>query len=760
MAESFKYIGKDLVHPRVWEKARGEALFAADLIPENCLTLKALRSVHHHAEIASIDVSAAEAIDGVVRVFTSADIPGRNLVGIINKDHPVLAEGKVRSKADAVALVAAETEEAARAALAAIKVEWRELPAILNTDDALAPGAVNIHEKGNVLFRRPIKRGNVDDAFAKAFHIVEKEYDTPLIEHCYMEPDAGYGFIDDDDALAIVVCTQNTHYDRGDVAALMDLPEEKVRIIQSVTGGGFGSKLDLSVQGLIAVALYHLRRPVAYRYTREEAFLATGKRHPIKITMKTAVDESGRLTAMRARLICDGGAYGSYGIAVVTRAAVHATGPYEVPNVDIEALEVYTNHTFRGAMRGFGTPQAAFATETQLDLHAEALGLDPMELRLRNALKPGSTIGTGQVVENGVGIRDCFEAVKPHYHKALEQWVKEPPSGPTRRRGVGIGGMWYGIGNTAAQNPSTAQIELDLDGGLTLFTGAADIGQGSTLILTQLAGEILGLSPDRFKVVSADTRYTTNAGATSASRQTYISGNAVCQAASELADMLLTRAVDRLKVAKEGLELVDGTVRAKDDHGKCLTFAQLAKSLHHLGLPLKWSGYFDPDTTPLDDDGQGRPYGAFAFACQMAQVEVDVLTGEVEVLRVVAAHDVGKAISPANLAGQICGGVAMGMGYALLEEFEPGKTESLKDYHLVTATDMPEVLPIIVECHEPSGPFGAKGIGEPALVPTAPAIINALYMALGERIYRLPANLERVMEAGRKAGWFDKADWQ
>ena len=520
--DTLKYIGKDLVHPRVWEKARGEAIFAADMIPEDALVLKVLRSDRHHAEIVSIDASAAKAIDGVVRIFTSADIPGRNQMGIINKDHPVLAEGKVRSKADAVALVAAETEEAALAALAAIKVEWRDLPTILNTDEALAPGAALIHEKGNVLFTRPIKRGNVEEAFAKAFHVVEKDYDTPLIEHCYMEPDAGYGYIDDEGALAIVVCTQNTHYDRGDVAALMDLPEEKVRIIQATTGGGFGSKLDLSVQGLIAVALYHLKRPMFLRYSREEAFLATGKRHPIKIKMKTAVDESGRMTAMQARFIADGGAYGSYGIAVVTRAAVHATGPYEVPNVDLEALEVYTNHTFRGAMRGFGTPQAAFASETQLDLHAEALGLDPMEIRLRNAMKPGSAICTGHVVETGVGIKECLEAVKPHYEKAMAGWVKEPASQPTRRRGVGLGAMWYGIGNTAAQNPSTAQIELSLDGELTLFTGAADIGQGSTLILTQLAGEILGVEPGNFKVISADTRYTTNAGATSASRQTHL----------------------------------------------------------------------------------------------------------------------------------------------------------------------------------------------------------------------------------------------
>ena len=754
-----KYIGKDLIHPRVWEKARGEALFAADTCPPDALVLKALRAGRPHAKIVSIDYSEAEKLPGVVRIFTSKDIPGRNKVGIINKDHPILAVNKVRSIADAVALVAAETEEAAQAALRAIKVEWKDLPALLTPQESLAEGAPKIHEDGNVLFRRAVIRGDVEAAFARAAHVVENDYHTPCIEHCYMEPDAGHGFIDEDGALAVVVCTQNPHYDLGDMAALMDLPEEKIRIIQAVTGGGFGSKLDISVQGFICVALYHLKRPVRYFYNKEEAFLATGKRHPMWIKMKTAVDEDGKLIACQARFIADGGAYGSYGIAVVTRAAVHATGPYEVPNADIEALEVYTNNLFCGAMRGFGTPQAAFAYETQLELHAKALNLDPIEIRLRNALKPGSVTATGQKVEHSLGLTDCLKEVKPHYDQAVSQWVKEKPSGPTRRRGVGIGAMWYGVGNTAAQNPSTAQIKLDLDGQVTLFTGCADIGQGSSLVLLQVAGEVLGLSPDKIKLVSADTKYTTNAGATSASRQTYISGNAVCDAANGLADMLLTRAVDRLKVAKDRLELFEGTVRSKDDHAKCLTLAQLAKSIHHLGLPLVWSGYFDPVTTPLDPvDGSGIPFATYAFACQMAMVEVDVLTGEVEVIKIVAAHDVGRAISPINLIGQIAGGVAIGQGYALVEEFEVGSTESLKDYHLVTATDMPEVVPIIVESAEPTGPFGAKGIGEPALVPTAPAIVNAIDMALGQRIYALPASLERVLEASRQAGWFDRLE--
>ncbi|MGL4209799.1 MAG: xanthine dehydrogenase family protein molybdopterin-binding subunit [Candidatus Adiutrix sp.] len=750
------YIGTDHTHPRVWEKARGEALFAAELAPANALVLKALRAGRHHAEIVSIDTQVAEKIEGVRGIFTAAHIPGRNQMGIINKDHPVLAVDKVRSLADAVALVAAETEQIAQQALKAIVVTYRDLPALLTPQEALAPGAVNIHDKGNLLFKRVVVRGNADEALANAHHVVESDYHTPCVEHCYMEPDAGFGYIDDDGALAISVCTQNPHYDRAEVSSMLDLPEEQVRIIQEVTGGGFGSKLDISVQCLIALALYHLKTPVRYFFNKEEAFLATGKRHPMWIKMKTGVDKNGRLVASKTSIIGDGGAYGSYGIAVATRAAVHATGPYEVPNVDIESLEVYTNNLYCGAMRGFGTPQLAFAHETQMDLHAQALGLDPIEIRQLNALKPGSITSTGQHLEASLGLVDCLESLKPHYKEA-GVWALETPSSPSRQRGVGLGAMWYGVGNTGAQNPSTAKVELGLDGVVTLFTGCADIGQGSSIVLLQMAGEILGLNPRDIKLISADTKYTTNAGASSASRQTYISGNAVCKAAGDLRELLLSRAADRLKVEKANLILAGGSVRDKNDSARGISFEELAKSIHHLGLPLSASGFFDPDTTALNEaDGQGRPYGTYAFACQMACVEVDVLTGEVDVIKVVAAHDVGRAISPMNLVGQIAGGIGMGQGFALLEEFEPNSTQSLKDYHLVTATDMPEVVSIIVECPEPSGPFGAKGIGEPALVPTAPAITNALANALGERIYSLPANLERVLEASLKADWLDK----
>jgi len=584
--------------------------------------------------------------------------------------------------------------------------------------------------------------------------VVEKTYRTSFVEHTYLEPDAGAGYMDEDGTLVIASSTQNPHYDHSEVVTLLGVDDEKVRVIQAATGGGFGSKLDLNVQGFIGLALYHLKRPVRYVYTREESYLATAKRHPLAIAMKTGADRSGKLRAMKTRILCDTGAYGSYGIAVSSRSAVHATGPYAVENVEVEAPCVYTNKPFAGAMRGFGAPQMAFAHESQMDLLAEKLHMDPFEIRRINALKVGSTTGTGQELTASVGIGECLDAVRTEYAEALKTW-RSVPTPPFKRRGVGIGAMWYGIGNTGVQNPSTAQIEIDPEGVVTLHTGCADIGQGSTTVLSQIAAETLGLSPESINIIVADTKFTTNAGATSASRQTYISGNAVKDAADKLSDVLLMEGVDLLKVPKDSLVLDSGLIRHVRDPEKSVPLAKAAKRAHRKGLPLKWQGYFDPVTEPLDPEtGQGMPYATYAFACHLAQVTVDLYTGEVEVNRVVAAHDVGKAIYPEGVIGQICGGVAMGVGFATMEEYVPGETESMKDYYIPTCSDMPEVVPIIVESSEPTGPFGAKGVGEPALIPTAPAVVNAISDALGERVYTLPANLERVLEASVKSGQF------
>jgi CO/xanthine dehydrogenase Mo-binding subunit len=690
------------------------------------------------------------AVPGCLAVLTARDIPGRNRFGIIIKDQQMLAEEKVRCVGEAVALVAAESREAAERAVQAVRVIYEDLPAVFDPEEALRPAAPLIHEKGNLLGRRVVTRGNVDAGFKASDVVVERVYTTPHVEHTYLEPDAGLAYVDEAGILVIHASTQNPHYDQKDVADLLGLEENRVRIVQDATGGGFGSKLDLNVQGYVGLVAWLLKRPARMVYTREEAYLCTAKRHPLKIFYKSGATRDGRLLAAQIRIIGDTGAYASYGPAVFSRTPIHATGPYEVPNVHAEAIFAYTNNPMAGAMRGFGVPQIAFAHESQMDLLAKEIGISPLEIRLRNCYRVGSLTPTGQELKASVGIRATLEAVAPHYEQALHE--RDEKAAPFVRRGVGLASMMYGVGNTGMRNPSTAQIELDPNGQVTLFTGAADIGQGSSTVLAQIAAEELGLEADDISLVAADTHLTTSAGATSASRQVYISGNAVLEAAKKLKEVLLTEASQMLKVDPDSLVLDRGKVRSRSDSQKAASFEEVARRGHRLGLPLKWQGFFDPDTTTLDPEtGQGVPYATYAFASHVALVEVDVLTGEVRVLRVAAAHDVGKAINPRNVNGQIFGGVAMGIGFALMEEFMPGKTVSMKDYHIPSLADMPEVIPIIIEDPEPTGPYGAKGVGEPALIPTAPAVLNAVADALGARIYDLPASLERVLKAALTA---------
>ncbi len=754
MTTEYSTIGKSIPKIGVTERLRGEPIFSADIDLAEALVLKVLRSTRPHANLVAIDYERALDVKGVVGIFTAEDIPGKNLMGIINKDQPLLATGKVRAVGEPVALVAAESEEAAKRALTFIEVTYEELPAVFTPEEALKPDAPKIHAKGNVLFTRKLRKGDVDQAFKRCDIVIEKTYRTARIEHSYLEPDAGAGYVDEDGTLVIYASTQNPHYDHKEVTGLLGLEDEKVRIVQAATGGGFGSKLDLNMQGFIGMALLHLKRPVKMVYSREESFLATAKRHPLVMTLKTGADRNGKLLALQALITGDTGAYGSYGIAVASRAAVHATGPYEVENVAVESRCVYTNNPFCGAMRGFGTPQMAIAHESHMDLLAQKLGMDPLELRLLNAFKPGSETATGQKLTSSIGIGDCLEALRPHYEWARTVW-RNGKSEPYKKRGIGLGGMWYGIGNTGVRNPSTAKVKMDLGGNVSLYSGCADIGQGSTTVLAQIAAESLGIKPEDIRLFVADTRCTTSAGATSASRQTYISGNAVKEAADKLADVLLTEAVNKLRVAKSVLVLKGGFVMDFGNPNNKVKLSALAQRANQKGIPLKWQGYFDPETVPLDPEtGQGVPYTTYAFAGQLVLLTVDTLTGEVSIEKVFAAHDVGKAIHPENVKGQICGGIAMGIGFALMEEFTPGRTISMKDYHIPTCADVPEIVPIIVESPEPSGPFGAKGVGEPALIPTAPAILNALANALGQRIYNLPANLERVLETVIKAGLF------
>ncbi len=741
-----KQVGIETPKVDVLEKALGEAKYGADLPSRRPLHLKVVRSPKAHARVVRVVTDEALRVEGVERVFTAKDIPGKNLIGIITKDHPVLASDRVRFVGDAVALVVAGTEEAAEEAASKVMVIYEDLPVISRPEEALTLGAPLIHEKGNLLLEFNVVKGDVRAGFKESDVTVEETYGTTWVEHAYLEPDAGVAYVDGEGRVVVTCPTQNVHYDQRDVATVLGVPLEKVRIIQSATGGGFGGRLDITVQCFLALAAFHLRKPVRIAYPREEVFQATAKRHPLTISYRSGANKDGKLTAVEVNILCDGGAYASYGVAVAIRSAVHATGPYVVPHVKVRSQMVYTNNPWSGAMRGFGVPQIAFAHESQMDLLAQALKIDPIEIRLRNALTTGAETATGQTLVASVGIGETLRRIR--------EWRKDhpfarlDPERPYIRRGVGVASMWYGIGNTGVANPSTAQVEIEPSGTVRLFTGAADIGQGSDTVLLQIASESLGLPVREIHLIRADTALTTDAGATSASRQTYISGNALLDAVKNLKREAIKEAGSLLGMDEKDLFYEEGKIKART----CLTTSiPIREVARRSGRMLRGEGHFDPETTKLDPKtGQGVPYATYAFATHLAEVEVDTETGKVRVRRVAASHDVGKAINPGNVRGQITGGVAMGLGFALMEEFVPGETRSFVNYLIPTSKDIPEVVPILVEDVEPTGPFGAKGVGEPALIPTAPAILNAIADAIGERIYHLPANLERVREAAQK----------
>jgi len=742
-----KKVGIEIPKVDALEKVLGEAKYGADLLTQKpSLYLKVVRSPKPHAKIVRIETDEALKVPGVERVFTAKDIPGRNLFGTIIKDQPVLVSDRVRYVGDPVALIAAKTEEIAEEAAKKLVVVYQDLPPITDPEEALLPYAPLIHEKGNLLLEFHVIKGDVLRGFKEAGVIVEETYTTTWVDHAYLEPDAGISYLDEDGRITVVCPTQKVHYDQKEVAAVLALPLDRVRVIQSATGGGFGGRLDITVQCLLALAAFHLKRPVKIVYSREEVFQVISKRHPLRIQYKSAAKKDGTLTAVEVDILGDTGAYASYGATVGIRSAVHATGPYQIPNVRVRSRMAYTNNPWSGAMRGFGIPQMAFAHEPQMDLLARTLKMDPIEIRMKNCLQVGSETATGQTMMASVGIGETLKKVKEWRDRSPIS--KDGPRKPFIKRGIGVGSMWYGIGNTGITNPSTAQIEIDPNEEVRLFTGAADIGQGSDTVLLQIASEATGVPLEEIRLIRADTALTTDAGATSASRQTYISGNAVLNAIENLKEESIQEAGKILGVEGKDLYYEAGEIKCKLEPSVSISTKEVAK---RCGRILKGEGHFDPETTRLDPKtGQGSPFAAYAFATHLAEVEVDIETGKVKVNRVVASHDVGKAIHPKNVIGQIMGGVAMGTGFALMEEFVPGETDSFVDYLIPTVKDVPEVIPIIVEDEEPSGPFGAKGLGEPALIPTAPAILNAIADAIGERIYNLPANLERVLEAVQK----------
>ena len=635
------------------------------------------------------------------------------------------------------------------------------------------------------------------------------EFETPFIEHAYIEPEAGWARRIEGGRIEVAASTQTPYMDRDEVANVLGIAPERVRIRPSACGGGFGGKLDQSVQPLVALAAWLLDAPVYCVYTRPESMAATTKRHPSRIRARAVAEPGGRLLEYEFDGDFDTGAYASWGPTVAGRVPVHCMGPYRVPNVRAEARAIFTHSPPAGAFRGFGVPQAAIAHETLVDELAGACGIDPLEFRRRNALRAGDRTATGQVLEASAGLVACLDALRPHWEAlrreaeafnaaasdvasvaapvsasaqgaassaaSVSASTPSPASATApvstiatastsigtrrrhRRRGVGIACMWYGCGNTSMSNPSSMRVTLSRDGRVVFYNGAQDIGQGSSTVMLQILAEALGLPIERIDMVVSDTDRTEDAGKSSASRQTFVSGRAAQRAGDDLRAKILAlaNAGPDAGIRLDGEEL---RITGEDGVEHVVALARLPV-VEDGDVVLEGRGAFDPPTGPLDENGQGVPYATYGFAAQIASLEVDLELGTVALRRIVAAHDVGAAVNPALVEGQIEGGIAQGIGLALMEEYVPGRTENLHDYLFPSIGDVPEIECLLVEDPEPLGPYGAKGIGEPALIPTAPAILNAVHHATGLRLRRLPILPHRVREA-LEAGGGNARTWR
>ena len=730
-------------------KVLGTDAFGADSWPEGTLLVRLIRSPFHHARFSFGDLAAWRASHpGLRGILTAVDIPGRNLHGVIPPlaDQPVFAEDTARFKGEAVAAVVGPRSLIEALDMAEFPVEWQETDAALTIDAALSEGAAQLHSgrAGNVLVQGFVRRGKPETALKGAAAVVEGRFSSGFVEHAYIEPEAGFA-CRVGERLEVYACTQAPHMDRDDLALIMGMPVDAIRILPSSVGGGFGSKLDLSVQPYIALAAWVTGAPCGMVYTRTESMQSSTKRHPSKITARIGADARGKLVGMEFQGHFNTGAYASWGPTVANRVPVHASGPYNVPNYEARSVAVHSHCAPSGAFRGFGVPQSSVVQESLFDELADAVGMDRLEFRILNTLGVGQPTVTGQVFTQGVGIRACLEALRQDWVARRAECAafnaEQDRTGGALRRGVGVAGMWYGCGNTSLPNPSTIRVGLTAEGALVLHQGAVDIGQGSNTVITQICAEALGLHVSAFTLVGADTDLTPDAGKTSASRQTFVSGAASLRAGAALRAMILRR----LNAGEDAGLTLEGSVIAAGDAR--LDLATLTNEANAFGYVLMAEETYDPPTSPLDENGQGEPYAAYGWGAHLAEVEVDTELGLIRTRDLVCAHDVGRAINPTLLEGQIEGGSAQGLGFALMEEFIPGRTENLHDYLIPTAGDMPRVRSILIEDPDAHGPFGAKGIGEQVLIPTAPAILNAVRDATGARLRHLPATPDKVLRA-------------
>jgi len=751
-----KWVGKRVPRVDGPEKVTGQTMYMTDYAFPHMVWGKVLRSRYPFARIKKIDIRKAKSLPGVVAVLTHKDIPGFNGFGIVIPDQPVLCSDLVRCTSDAVALIAAETQEIADEALELIEVEYEPLEPLTDAEWAMDERAPKLHPHGNIHKRVYIKNGDVEKAFAEADVIVENTFFSPRQMHAFIETEGGWGVLEQDGSLTIRCPGQYAFRDRMQIARALAWNPARIRVISSPIGGAFGGKDEITVQIYLALLALHTGgRPVKIHYSREESVVAGIKRHPFKVYMKTAAKADGTLLANLVRAVADTGAYASLGGEVISLAIEHSCGPYKIPHVDLEGYCVYTNNGIAGAFRGFGVNQVCMGIETHIDMIAEKLQLDLIQMRKKNVYHKGDRSSLGHVVTSAVGTWKTLEMAE-----TCDLWVhrkkyKEEVSEPWKKRGVAVATSFHGIGmGIGLPDYGAATIELLSGGRFRVAVGCEEIGGGNATVYAQVAAECLQCAIADIDIVQGDTSLTIDGGTVTASRSTYAGGRAVATAAPHMLSLLLDAASNMLEMPADRLSVEEGKVIAMENESlvSSVNYREIYDFLQERRMPTKVEGHFmlPKEKEPLIGAG-GAPHHMYGYQTHVVMVEVDTLTGETEVVRVVSIPDAGRVINPQGLEGQAEGGAVMGIGYTLYEDVQMKggyhQTTNFSNYIIPTIRDIPHIETFPVEELEETGPFGAKGIGEVVMIPIIPATMSAIYDATGARIFHLPATPERIYNA-------------
>ena len=747
VSKNSQAVGQIIIRPAAIEKVTGRAKFTDDYSFPNMLHGRTLRAGIPHAIIRRLDISKASALEGVHAILTAADIPGKKNHGLVIQDWPVMVGigEKVRYVGDAVAIVAADTREIASKALELIEVKYESLPIVASAIEAIKEDSPRVHDNGNLLKHIQVSKGDIDQGFAGADVIFEDTYFTPSYDHVFMEPECSIAQVTKDGRIEVYVGSQIPYADRTQIAACLDVDESKVRVIGTLIGGGFGGKEDIAGQIHAALLAQKTGHPVKILYDRHESLIVHPKRHAMQIKVRLGAKRDGTLVAAQTELFGDTGAYASLGEKVLTRSTTHSTGPYIIPNVKADCYAMYTNNPPAGAFRGFGALQSIYAIESAMDQFAEQLKLNPLELRRKNALGTGTITNTGQLLTESVGLLECMDKVEVEMRRLAGNRNPFAPlmveGYPNLKRawGFAIAFKNTGLGD-GAPDKAWADVELYYDGSIEVRTSSAEIGQGLVTVLQMIAAEELAMSVDKVRILLSDTDLTPDGGPTTASRQTYVTGNAVRYAVGELRRKVKATLTEKYDCPPDQIKFVKGLVKIRDQD---IPLGEVTLFMREEGLEPKAAfEYWAPKTQPLSTDG--KMHFAYSFAAQAVEVEVNIETGQVRVLQVIVANDVGKAINPLGLQGQAEGGVIMGLGHALTEEFivENGYiiTDYMARYRMPSIIQTPEITTFVVENPTKDGPYGAKGVGEICTMPTPPAITNAIYNACGVRVKKLPVD--------------------